>query len=650
MLRPTFKKRIALFALSGLFLATGAFPALGADNQVTVTGGGWGHGIGMSQHGAQALAEGGNSAAQIVQHFYTGASLGTVGQGGLTGHAEPLRIGVGQNLTRFDFSAVGGPLTLPGGLVAQPGQAWSLRVVGGGQCQFFFGDGEQAPPGPCSGSITWANQPNVRVSVPTLNRTYARGKLVFVQVPNNNQAFHLLVEIGLEQYLYGLGEMPSSWHVEALKAQAIAGRTYALYRARVFSNLSSNAARMNACACHLYASTQDQKYIGWAKEAEATGGTNWGARWRDAVNATAGAALVHNHSGGHALEAYYFSSSGGAPENNEDKWGGSPYPYLRSKADPGATSWSAVIPQSSFTSMLGFSAIVSAVVTERYASGSPKKIVVQGSSGGSPLTKTYTGTQFKDALGLRAHFVKDIVGLVPFIAGADRTTLHDPGSGKWRFYNSKGTLGEFYFGNPGDFGFMGDWDCDGVDTPGLYRQSDGYVYLRNSNTQGVADVAFFFGNPGDMPMAGDFNDDGCDTVSIYRPSEGKFYIINALGSGDAGLGAADFSYYFGNPGDAPFMGDWDGDGIDTPGLRRNSTGFVYLRDTNTQGVADVEYFYGDPGDVVFTGDWDNDGNDTLGLYRPSNGTVYLRNTNDTGIAHFAYQMGTSAHRPVAGTP
>ena len=66
---------------------------------------------------------------------------------------------------------------------------------------------------------------------------------------------------------------------------------------------------------------------------------------------------------------------------------------------------------------------------------------------------------------------------------------------------SAGTLGQFYFGNPGDYGFMGDWDCDGVDTPGLYRQSDGYAYLRNSNTQGVADVAFFFGNPGDVPMA-----------------------------------------------------------------------------------------------------------------------------------------------------
>jgi SpoIID/LytB domain protein len=513
-----------------------------------------------------------------------------------------------------------------------------------GTCQFFFGEGAQsAPISPCNGSITWGGQPNVRVSIPTLNRTYARGSIVFTQVPNNPNAFHLLVEVPLEQYLYGLAEVPPSWPMQSLKAQAVAGRTYALYRAWVYRNLAGNAARMNACACHLFASTMDQAYNGWANESA-------GPSWVQAVNETAGQALIHSHSGSRAIEAYYFSSSGGNTENNEDQWGGSPYPYLRSTHDPGATAWSAAISQSSLASSLGFSSIVSAIITERYASGSPRKIVVQGSSGGAPLTKTYTGSQFKSALGLRSHYVKDITGIVPFIAGADRTMLHDPATGIWRFHNSAGTIGEFYFGNPGDFAFMGDWDCDGVDTPGLYRRSDGYAYLRNSNTQGIADVSFFFGNPGDLPMAGDFDGDGCDTLSIYRPSEGQFYVINDLGSGDRGLGFAEYSYYFGNPGDAPFVGDWDGDGIDTPGLRRHSNGFVYLRHTNTQGVADVDYFYGDPGDIVFTGDWDNNGSDTLGLYRPANGTVYLRNTNSTGIADFAYVMGGNAHRPVAGTP
>ena len=212
-------------------------------------------------------------------------------------------------------------------------------------------------------------------------------------------------------------------------------------------------------------------------------------------------------------------------------------------------------------------------------------------------------------------------------------------AGLWRLYRGPAQVAQFFYGNPGDYGFMGDWNGDGIDTPGLYRRSDGYVYLRNSNTQGVAEIAFFFGNPGDLPLAGDFDGDGRDTVSIYRPSEGKFYIMNHLGSGDAGLGAADYSYYFGNPGDAPFMGDWNADGIDTPGLRRNSDGFVYLRHSNTQGPGQVGYSYGNSGDLVFTGDWDEDGDDTLGLYRPSNGTVYLRNTNTTGNADSTLVIG-----------
>ena len=101
---------------------------------------------------------------------------------------------------------------------------------------------------------------------------------------------------------------------------------------------------------------------------------------------------------------------------------------------------------------------------------------------------------------------------------------------------------------------------------GQYRRADGYVYLRNSNTQGPADIKFYFGNPGDFPLSGDFNGDGCDTVSLYRQSEGRVYIINRLGDNDGGLGAADYDYYFGNPGDKPFVGDFDGDGFEVGSL------------------------------------------------------------------------------------
>ena len=106
----------------------------------------------------------------------------------------------------------------------------------------------------------------------------------------------------------------------------------------------------------------------------------------------------------------------------------------------------------------------------------------------------------------------------PAATPSEGVGVFDSATGRWYLRDPvSGETTAFFYGNPGDAPMMGDWDCDGVDTPGLYRRSDGYVYLRNSNTQGIADVRFFFGNPGDVPLAGDFDGDGCDTVSGQRP-------------------------------------------------------------------------------------------------------------------------------------
>ena len=634
-------------------VATGALPALAAD--VVVNGGGWGHGIGMSQWGAQAMAQDGKSAEQILTHFYSEAQFGEVGDE-FVDQAEPLHIGVGQNLTSTSFRPINGNLTVcQAGQchTAAPGETWTLQFIGSGQCRLLNGAVVMVTGLPCNGEITWEGQPNTRVNFLASARTYARGRIVFK--PNDPDlspltpptGFHVVIEVPLEAYLYGLGEVPSNWEPEALHAQAIAARTYALYKAYVW-----RAGPNPVCGCHLYSTTADQAYLGWHTSSNLTEAGSGGSNWKAAVDATAGKAMWHSYHPltptGHrrAMEAYYFSSTGDNTENNEEKWGGNPYPYLRSVDDPGATSWTKGFSYASFAGSLGFSEVTWVNIVDRYDSGRPTAIEVQGTISGSPATQTFSSLQFANELSLKAQWVHSVDGFIP--PGADKVVLHNPGTGQWSYRGANGGLSTIFFGNPGDRAFFGDWNCDGTDTPGLYRQSDGYVYLRNSNTQGIADISFFFGNPGDIPIAGDFDGDGCDTVSIYRPSEARFYIINELGSADKGLGAADYSYLFGNPGDVPFVGDWNGDGTDTPGLRRSSNGFVYLRNTNTQGAANISFFYGNPGDVVFAGDWDSDDDDSIGLYRPSNGTVYLRNALSTGVADITYQMGGSQHRAVAG--
>ena len=172
--------------------------------------------------------------------------------------------------------------------------------------------------------------------------------------------------------------------------------------------------------------------------------------------------------------------------------------------------------------------------------------------------------------------------------------------------------------------------------------------MRNSNDVGVADISFFFGNPGDVPIVGDFNGDGCDTVSVYRPAESRVFVINALGDDGGGLGAADFSYLFGDVGDVPFVGDFDGDGIDTVGLHRESTGFVYFTNTLATGNADLSFFFGNPGDQILAGDWDGDGDDTVGVYRPSTGRLYVNLENTNGAADWSGYIGSYPRVVTAG--
>jgi hypothetical protein len=221
----------------------------------------------------------------------------------------------------------------------------------------------------------------------------------------------------------------------------------------------------------------------------------------------------------------------------------------------------------------------------------------------------------------------------------DTITLVDDG-GVWRRLSAPApgaTVNAFYYGNPGDMPFAGDWDGTGTATPGLYRQRDGFAYLRQSNTQGTADIRFFFGNSGDRPLVGDFNGDGRDTVSVYRSHEARVYVIDRLGADDSGLGAADYSYLLGNPGDIPFVGDFDGDGVDTVGLYRPSTGWVYLRNAHSAGPATTAFFIGTGWTSVFAGDWDGNGVDTVGAYSRSTGRVFL------GLSNSAVTSGVAMH-------
>jgi SpoIID/LytB domain protein len=491
---------------------------------------------------------------------------------------------------------------------------------------------------------------------------FARGTVRLRPKPSDASRFHVVLQVGLDDYTAGIEEVPASWPVESLRAQAIAARSYAVGQATGRGNQTGFSTSVkDSCWCHLLSTSASQVYAGYNRETK--DGTTSGTRWAEAARSTNGTVVTY---GGKVISTFYSSSTGGATDTNEDAWGSSPLPYLRSVPDPWSldpkvnpnASWTRSIGSAEIAALFGFESLASISVASRNVSGTVRTVTITGTKNGAVVSENLAGGTVSSRLGLKSRYYsvswlapvgsQASPGVGPVSAGwADRPVLHDGSKGLWWLYRPDGSVFSLGYGNAGDVPFFGDWDCDGVDTPGLYRRSTGFVYLRNSNTTGVADRTFFFGDVGDVPVAGDFNGDGCDTVSIYRPSEARFYIVNRLGANGGGLGFADYSFPYGNLGDVPFVGDWNGDGVDTPGLRRPSDGFVYLKNSNRAGFADISFFYGDTGDVPFAGDWNGNGRDTVGLYRPSNGTVYLRNSNSTGIADITITVGTGL-TPTAG--
>lgn len=194
----------------------------------------------------------------------------------------------------------------------------------------------------------------------------------------------------------------------------------------------------------------------------------------------------------------------------------------------------------------------------------------------------------------------------------------------------------FRYGGPGDVPVVGDWNGDGRDTVGVFR--NGVWFLRNSLTSGWADLVFGFGDPGDIPVVGDWDGDGRDGIGVFR--NGVWYLRNTPTTGPA-----EITVHYGDIGDRPITGRWSTRTRgDTIGIVRNAR--WYLRNSLTSGPADTTFDYGLPTDFPVVGDWDGDQIDTPGVVRGS--YWHLRNSNTPGIAHRKFVYGTDQDLPIVG--
>ncbi len=228
------------------------------------------------------------------------------------------------------------------------------------------------------------------------------------------------------------------------------------------------------------------------------------------------------------------------------------------------------------------------------------------------------------------------------IGGASPGAAAEGGPGVVTFDNSQGSWRvadtEFHFGNPGDEPMYCDWDGNGAATPGLYRPTTGFLYLRNTNDTGLADIEIFFGIPGDLPVCGDWNGDGIQTIGIYRAATASFHLRN---SNTQGFADVTFGASLSNA--QPFAGDWDGDGRDHLGLwdRRNGAVRVY----SPEGVLEYDGYFGTGDDQFLVGDWDQNATDTFAVVR---GTRLLASSAMYGGGPITSQAISSSGIPVRG--
>jgi SpoIID/LytB domain protein len=409
---------------------------------VKIRGGGYGHGLGMSQYGSLGRAKRGDSPVEILTHYYSGTTVAARNM------PTAIRVGLLQTQTVIELKSQsagsdGGRIEFRIAdnedpfVAGSAGSNWRIEVGPTGGYRVYKNgnrikrDGRAVFGGPSRPLIATYQEFNTRVLVIDKGLAYRYGKLVFGTYRSSSCdpgfCMRLNNAVGMQGYLYGLGEVPSSWPWQALQTQAIAARTYA------FNKVLRLGQHRIGCDCAVYDSVADQAYVGDRKRLDSG---PWWPDWKGAVDATKDKVVLHN---GFPIEAYYSSSSGGHTENNEFVWGGSPIPYLRGVPD--APDAVADNPNHVWDPITMSWASFSARLNAYYGTGTLKKfeVIKRGVSGrvtdynesngtggarivGSARTVRTSGWSLRSALGLKdSLFYVDIL----FVIGERFRALYD---------------------------------------------------------------------------------------------------------------------------------------------------------------------------------------------------------------------------------
>jgi SpoIID/LytB domain protein len=378
--------------------ATGQDTPPGLDargSRLVVQGHGYGHGHGMSQYGAEGAARAGRSARQILRYYYPHTSRDKMGGRTrvlLTADTSPDVIVKPAKSLRVRDSADGRTWRLP--TRKQNARMWRITPVSGNakrsavQYRNRSGWHRWNLPGGRTvlrGDGQFRARGQLRLVRPGGGVTAYRGSLRSVSPSRHSRTRDTINVVSLDQYVQGVlpSEMPASWHKAALRAQAVAARTYAAWSRRTAGGRH----------WHVCDSTSCQVYGGVDAEYPST---------NSAVRTTARTVIGHR---GRPAFSQYSSSSGGwtaaggkpylpAKADRWDGWGGNPHHRWRQSLSPRAL-------HRAYPSL---GRLKSARVTDRDGhgrwGGRAERVVLRGSRS----TVRVSGDDLRWTLGLRSTY------------------------------------------------------------------------------------------------------------------------------------------------------------------------------------------------------------------------------------------------------
>jgi SpoIID/LytB domain protein len=288
------RKKIAQLGLAVTLVALLLTPAAHAGVSWVVEGRGFGHGVGMSQYGAYGFAKHGKGYRFILAHYYSGTSVGKLPEG------RVVRVLIAISEGDVSFSGA----TRACGRQLAPRREYEAHRAGG-SVRLRSSGGQ--PLADCGRKLRATG--NGRVAI---FGTEYRGALEVVPTASDAGSLNAVNALPVDQYVKGVvaNESPASWPMAALRAQAVAARSYALT-----SGVGGNG-------FDLYNDTRSQVYGGIPSEA---------ARTNSAVEETKGEVVRYR---GETAQTFFSACSGGHTESAQNVFFGPPVPYLVGVPDP----------------------------------------------------------------------------------------------------------------------------------------------------------------------------------------------------------------------------------------------------------------------------------------------------------------------------